>query len=607
MHENKQIALVAVEENIALNMETCKDILEMLDEITFVIELDEEYVPKCFVEYNNKIFNNLGYSKREFFQIQPLSIFNFSEDEVVISDFYKNLSSKKYDKVEATIKSKDEKTINIEARMFFIKKNKNNYVLVFASDITKYSQLVKELNGILNGIPDVIKVFSVDKRIICMNEAGYGFYNTTPQDSVGRRCSEFVIHGQKCTDCCFEKVIETKKMISNEKYIPELNKFMDVCYNPVFNENGEVLFVVERLRDITEKKIIDKVQKESKERYKQIINKFPDPTVIVVDNKIVLVNNKASNLTGIDSSELVGSNVYKHFNEKYKKSLHKRFRHVISQKKEKETYDIEYCFPDGRIVYLEISYSYVIFEGSPGILIVIRDITEIKQELNKAAQFQRNTLQKSFPAEEFVNIESLYLPANIVSGDFYRIHKVNEDFIIGIVVDVRGKGMSAALNISAFDILFLQEAAITHEPINIVKNLNKKLVSYYEENYIAVCCFAMDFNKRELNVVGAGINQFILQQKGKEVEEKIVEGPFLGMFEDSEFSEKVFKIESGDKFFFFTDGLEFILDKDKTIQKYMEKASIFEFKEYIEIFLYNSILENGTLKDDCTMIAMEIK
>ena len=76
-----------------------------------------------------------------------------------------------------------------------------------------------------------------------------------------------------------------------------------------------------------------------------------------------------------------------------------------------------------------------------------------------------------------------------------------------------------------------------HEPINIVKNLNKKLVSYYEENYIAVCCFSMDFNQNELNVVGAGINQFIFQKKDKKVEEKIVEGSFLGMFENSEFSE----------------------------------------------------------------------
>ena len=196
---------------------------------------------------------------------------------------------------------------------------------------------------------------------------------------------------------------------------------------------------------------------------------------------------------------------------------------------------------------------------------------------------------------------------NTISGDFYRIYEINEDLIVGIIVDVRGKGISAALNISALDVLFLQEIALTHEPINIVKNLNKKLVNYYEENYIAVCCFSMDFNKDELKIVGAGVNQFILQKRDGKAEEKIAEGIFLGMFENSEFCEQIISFESGDKIIFFTDGLDFILDEDKIIQKYMEEVSIHEFKNYIDEFLNDTILEIGTLEDDCTMIAIEIK
>lgn len=469
------------------------------------------------------------------------------------------------------------------------------------------SSLVKKLNGIFNGIPDVIKVFNKNHTIICMNDAGYNFYNKLPEEVIGKRCNEFLIDGQKCQECSFDKVIKTKQMLIDERYFPELNKFMDICYNPVLGEEGEVLFVVERLRDVTDKKIIDKILKESEERYKQIIDRLPDPSVIIVDNKIVLANYEACKLIGMDNSKLVGSNVYKHFDEKYKKDLHKRIRNVISQKKEKETHDFEFRFSDGRIASLEISYSYTLYGRNPGVIVVIRDITHIKQELIKAAKFQKNTLQRNFPVKEFVNIESLYLPANIVSGDFYRICKINENYIIGIVVDVRGKGMSAALNISAFDILFLQETAITHEPINIVKNLNKKLIEFYEENYIAVCCFGMDFNKGQLNVVGAGINQFALKKKDKSLQEEIIEGPFLGMFEDSEFLEKVFQLEAGDSFFFYTDGLDFVFNDDNIIQRYIGKENIIEIKDDIEIFLYNTIIDKGTLQDDCTLIAMEIK
>ena len=467
--------------------------------------------------------------------------------------------------------------------------------------------LEKELHGILNGIPDLIKVYNTDYTISFFNEAGYSFYNKTPDEVKGKMCYEILGRKKKCTDCSFEEVMETKQMIIKERYIPELNKFMDVCYNPVLDEEGNITFIVERLRDITEKKILDKILQDSKEKYKQILNNFQDAIVIIVDNKIVLANYEACNLMHLDYSEIIDSNVYQYFQEKEKKDLHKRFRTILSQKNMKDTYEYEFNFLYGKSANFQISYSCIIYEGNPGILAVIRDITDVKLELNKAAELQRKTLQKCFPAEDYINIVSVYVPANIISGDFYRVCKISEDKIIGIIIDVRGKGVSAALSISALDVLFLQEIATSHEPINIVNNLNKKLVSYYEENYIAVCCFSMDFDKKELRVVGAGINQFIFQKKDKEVEEKIVEGAFLGMFENSEFAQQIMSFESGDKIFFFSDGLDFILDKDKIIQRYMRKVSIDKFKGYIEEFLYDTISEVGKLDDDCTMIAIEIK
>lgn len=604
MYENKNVAEIIIEQDAELNRSNYKEIWDKINDLIFVMEIDDKFVPKFFIDCNSKVFRYLGYTKEEFIKISPPDILNF--DKTVLEGF-KNLIYKKCDKVEMILKAKDTECIYVETSIFLFKHNKKNYILAISTDITRNKRLEKQINGILKGVPDVIKVFKADHTIICFNDAGYSFYNKTPQEVNGKKCHEILAREGKCTDCSFEKVIKTKQMVASERYIPELNKFMDVCCNPVLDENGEILFVVERLRDITEKKILNKLLKDGKERYKQILNNSPDAIVIIVDNKIVLANSQACNLINLDYNELVGSNVYKHFQEKYKKTLHKRFRNVISQKKVKDTYDVEFCFSDEKLVNLQVSYSYIIYEGNPALLVTMRDITEIKQELIKAAEFQRSTLQKTFPAEDFIDIISIYVPANIISGDFYRIHKIREDLIIGIVVDVRGKGISAALNISAFDVLFLQEVAITHEPINIVKNLNKKLVDYYEENYIAVCCFSMDFSKNELNVVGAGINQFIFQKNGNIVEEKIAEGPFLGMFENSEFSEQTIPFESGDKIFFFTDGLDFILNEDKIIQRYMGKVSINKFKKYIDEFLNDTILEEGTLKDDSTMVAIEIK
>lgn len=283
--------------------------------------------------------------------------------------------------------------------------------------------LEKELNGILNGIPDIIKVYNPDYTIAFFNEAGYNFYNKKPEEIKGIMCYEVLNRKNKCLDCSVDKVVKSKQMLSRERYIPELNKFMDICYNPVFDDDGNILFIVERLRDITEKKFLNKILKDSKEKYKQILNNSPDAILITVYNKIVLANYEACNLLNKDYSELIDSNIYKHFPNKYKKALHKRFRNVMFQKRVRDTDDYEFDLGNNQKINLEVSFTYITYDGNPAILSIIRDITEMKRELNRAANIQRKTLQDSFPCEEYVSTVSVYTPAKMVSGDFYRIYK----------------------------------------------------------------------------------------------------------------------------------------------------------------------------------------
>lgn len=57
----------------------------------------------------------------------------------------------------------------------------------------------------------------------------------------------------------------------------------------------------------------------------------------ILDNKIVLANNEVSNLFGAENSEIVNSNIYIFFffDEKYSKSIHKKFRRIILNKETK--------------------------------------------------------------------------------------------------------------------------------------------------------------------------------------------------------------------------------------------------------------------------------
>ncbi len=458
------------------------------------------------------------------------------------------------------------------------------------------------LERVLKGISDIIGVYKPDNTILFYNEAGYNFFKKSHKQVKGKKCYEMLNRNEKCPNCLCEKAIKTKQITQGEKYIPEINKYMEYRYNPVLDDSGKVIFIVEQLRDITDKKSLEDILKESEERYRQIVDISPDAIIITVDGEIVLANKEALKY----QNNIIGKSAYK-YSPDFAKTMYKRMNKILKNKTKKTTFDYKVVLSNNTKIDTEVSSSYLMYKGKPAVLSIIRDITERKRELNSAAKIQKELLKKPFPLLNKANMESLYIPAKTVSGDFFYTHKVNEDLIVGIIGDVSGKGITAALNISAFNVLFNEEVLINNDPSKIVNRLNKKVAKYLGERYIAVCCFSFDFKKNEAKIVGAGINQFIYQDEECNTENRIVRGPFLGMFEDSKFDEKIIHFKSSDKFYFFTDGLDFIFDKDEIKEAYFKTTTITELKDHLKSSL-KCMLNNGEeIKDDCTLLALEIK
>ncbi|WP_099191367.1 SpoIIE family protein phosphatase [Tepidibacter mesophilus] len=459
-----------------------------------------------------------------------------------------------------------------------------------------------DLERVLKGISDIIGVYKPDNTILFYNKAGYDFFKKSHKEVKGKKCYEMLNRNKKCPDCLCEEAIKTKQIRYGEKYIPEINKYLEYRYSPVLDDSGQVIFIVEQLRDVTDKKNLENILKESEERYRQIVDISPDAIIITVGSEIVLANKEGLKY----QNNLIGQNIYQ-YSPDFAKTMYKRMNQILKNKIKKTTFDYKIVLSDNTKIDAEISSSYLIYKGKPAVLSIIRDITERKRELNSAAKIQKELLKKPCDILDKVYMESLYIPAKTVSGDFFYTHKVNEDLLVGIIGDVSGKGITAALNISAFNVLFNEEVLINNDPSKIIDSLNKKSVKYLGERYIAVCCFSFDFKKNESKIVGAGINQFIYQDNKCDTKNRIVKGPFLGMFEDSKFDEKIINFKSGDKFYFFTDGLDFIFDNDEIKEMYLKTSTIDEFKNYIKSSLNNMLTDVEGIKDDCTLLALEIK
>ncbi|WBW96748.1 SpoIIE family protein phosphatase [Oceanirhabdus sp. W0125-5] len=457
------------------------------------------------------------------------------------------------------------------------------------------------LQEVLRGITDIIGVYTTDRTILFYNQAGYDFFNKVPIEIIGKKCYEMIGETYPCEECLIEKAIISKKILSKERYISKFDKYMECCCNPVMNDSGEVIFIVEQMRDITERKKLENTLKESEERYRKMINLSPDAIVITVDGKIVFANREASKYF----DNLIGENISK-YSPGSEKILNMRIQQIIKNQVQHALFDYKITLDDKSEIEVEVSSSYLIYNGQPAILSIMRDVTKRKKDLNAAAKVQKRWLKKVFPLQDKADMETIYLPAKTVSGDFFAFKKVKEDLVVGIIGDVSGKGISAGLNISAFHVLFQEAALKSHNPSEIIVNLNEKIVDYLGECYIAACCFSFDFKNNEAKIVGAGINQFIYRHINCKSDWLTVKGPFLGMFENSVFEEKIIKFESGDRFYFFSDGLEVVLDEEQ-IEDNVNCNTIAEVKECINSFLRDKLTEVDGIKDDCTLLALEMK
>lgn len=121
-----------------------------------------------------------------------------------------------------------------------------------------------------------------------------------------------------------------------------------------------------------------------------------------------------------------------------------------------------------------------------GVLIrrMLRDQTEkvrlegekevIKRELNIAHDIQMGILRHDFPNDKGITVNSVLLPMLEVGGDLYDFSR-NGDYLWFIVGDVSGKGVSAAMFMSATVNLFRSTLGTLSSPLAIVKKLNDVL------------------------------------------------------------------------------------------------------------------------------------
>ncbi|HUA61101.1 MAG TPA: SpoIIE family protein phosphatase [Verrucomicrobiae bacterium] len=143
-----------------------------------------------------------------------------------------------------------------------------------------------------------------------------------------------------------------------------------------------------------------------------------------------------------------------------------------------------------------LSTIFVALAASLALLALRRLITDrverqrLSSELDAARAVQQMLLESEAPAAGAWSIETRYLPAQEVGGDFYQILEAADGGRIVLVGDVSGKGLKAAMIVSAAIGMLRQEKSAS--PARILAALNQGLAGHTGGGFVTCCCARFD-------------------------------------------------------------------------------------------------------------------
>lgn len=168
-------------------------------------------------------------------------------------------------------------------------------------------------------------------------------------------------------------------------------------------------------------------------------------------------------------------------------------------------------------------------------------------EFEAARTVQSLLIPAAAPATPGFAVENVYLPAQEVGGDFFQVLPAVDGSLLIIVGDVSGKGLRAAMTVSA--IVGALRGCLLRAPEEVLLYLNRALQGQVTGFF--TCCVALMNADGKLTIANAGhLSPYL---NGEELE--VNPGLPLGIAHETEYPEMTFHFGQNDRLTFVSDGV----------------------------------------------------
>ncbi len=182
----------------------------------------------------------------------------------------------------------------------------------------------------------------------------------------------------------------------------------------------------------------------------------------------------------------------------------------------------------------------------------------VEQELRVARSIQQASLPREVPTLEGWQISPFYQPASEVGGDFYDFFEL-EDGPVGVIVgDATGKGVPAALVVTATYSMLraVAQALGSFSPGEVLAQINETLLARIPINMFLTCFYAiLDPMSGCLSYANAGHDLPYLRRRGGDAEALRARGMPLGLMSEMSYEEGEASLREGNYVLFYSDGL----------------------------------------------------
>lgn len=410
---------------------------------------------------------------------------------------------------------------------------------------------------------------------------------------------------------------------------------------PMYNKKGEVVWIEwsckyfsDSVRVIMGQDVTEKLTLTT--NYQSLVENAQDMIFNTdIDGHFTYLNEMSSRTFGYKNENLIGKDSVTIVHPDYRDTVKDFFRNQIINRIQNTYLEFPIRTKEGRIVWLGQNASIVFEPGSRkriiGFTALARDITEkranellieqqnkdITSSINSAKRIQYSLLPKASEiGNHFEDHFLIFKPKDIVSGDFYWTHRVDDKLIL-VLADCTGHGVPGAF-MTILGINLLNQIVIerkVNDPAQILNDLNYELHKLLNHGRNTLTAEGMDalvavFEKDEIQFATSGVSlihihrdEFLLYRSTKkdaDAESMIYEKTSISLTEE-------------DQLYLITDGFQkqfgSIRNKKfsfKRIKELLEKIKVESMplqKKYFEN-AWSNWSEGHEQTDDITIIGL---